>query len=76
MVNEKEGAVYDVEMDTWLDMPAEMLAGSRGPMAAMEEEVIFIVDEIKGVLRKFNDVMKVWVDDVEYERGPPLVESK
>ncbi|GJU43303.1 hypothetical protein Tco_1200569 [Tanacetum coccineum] len=68
MVNGKEGAVYDVDMDTWPDMPAEMLAGWRGPMAAMDEEVILIVDEIKGVLRKFDDVMKVWVDVVEDER--------
>nr|GEU31142.1 uncharacterized protein [Tanacetum cinerariifolium] len=26
MVNEKEGTIYDVDMDTWPDMPAEMLA--------------------------------------------------
>nr|GEX20917.1 hypothetical protein [Tanacetum cinerariifolium] len=59
MVNGKEGDVYDVDMDTWPNMPAEMLAGWRGPMAAMDEEVILIVDEINGVLRKFDNVMKV-----------------
>ncbi|PWA78511.1 KAR-UP F-box 1 [Artemisia annua] len=68
MVNGEEGAVYDVNMDTWTDMPAEMLAGWRGPAAAMDEEVIFMVDEIKGVLRKYDDVMKVWVDVLEDER--------
>ncbi|GKA28689.1 hypothetical protein Tco_0714934 [Tanacetum coccineum] len=68
MVNGKEGAVYDVDMDTWPYMPAEMLASWRGPMAVMDEDVILIVDEIKGVLRKFDDVMKVWVDVVEDER--------
>ncbi|GJW23842.1 F-box/kelch-repeat protein SKIP25 [Tanacetum coccineum] len=68
MVNAKEGAVYDVNMDTWTDMPAEMLAGWRGPVAAMDEKVIFMVDELKGVLRKFDDVMKVWVDVLEDER--------
>ncbi|GJR94842.1 hypothetical protein Tco_0267016 [Tanacetum coccineum] len=31
----------------WLILPAEMLAGWRGPMAVMDEEVILIVDEIK-----------------------------
>ena len=38
----------------------------RAPMAAMDQEVIYIVDEMKGVLRKYDDLMKVWVDVLNY----------
>ncbi|GKC85129.1 F-box/kelch-repeat protein SKIP25 [Tanacetum coccineum] len=38
MVNGKEGAVYDVNMDTWTDMPAEMLAGWRVWVDVLEDE--------------------------------------
>ncbi|KAF2321934.1 hypothetical protein GH714_004663 [Hevea brasiliensis] len=36
----KEGLVYDTEKDAWEDMPEGMLAGWKGPVAAMDEEVI------------------------------------
>ncbi|KAH0741246.1 hypothetical protein KY290_034289 [Solanum tuberosum] len=50
----KEGIIYDVGSDTWQEMPEGMLVGWRGPVAAMEEEVIYTVDESKGALRKYD----------------------
>ncbi|WVY93043.1 hypothetical protein V8G54_032131 [Vigna mungo] len=48
----KEGVVYDVAEDAWKDMLEGMLYGWRGPVAAMEEELMYVVDEAKGVLRR------------------------
>ncbi|XP_071698791.1 F-box/kelch-repeat protein SKIP25-like [Rutidosis leptorrhynchoides] len=61
----KQGAVYDVDSDQWSEMPAEMLSGWKGPAAALDEEVIYMVDECKGILKKYDDLMKLWVDVLE-----------
>lgn len=61
----KEGVVYDVNSDGWSEMAEGMLGGWRGPAAAMDEETIYMVDESKGVLRKYDDLMEVWVDILE-----------
>ncbi|KAI3801075.1 hypothetical protein L1987_29176 [Smallanthus sonchifolius] len=63
----KEGVVYDVNSDEWSPIQEGMLVGWRGPAAAMDEEMIYVVDEPKGVLRKYDDVMEVWVDVLEDE---------
>lgn len=63
----KEGVIYDVEGDSWEEMPAGMLAGWRGPAAAMAEETIYVVDESKGRLRRYDDVEDAWVEVVENE---------
>ncbi|XP_077234806.1 KAR-UP F-box 1 [Tasmannia lanceolata] len=63
----KEGAVYDIETDLWEDMPAGMLAGWKGPAAAMEEKVIYVVEEGEGVLREYNWEMDCWKDVLESE---------
>ncbi|KAK9055711.1 hypothetical protein SSX86_026796 [Deinandra increscens subsp. villosa] len=68
MVNGKEGVVYDVNSEEWSQMPEVMLDGWRGPAAAMDEETIYMVDELKGVLRKYDDATEVWVDVLEDER--------
>lgn len=64
----KEGFVYEIKTDQWVDMPAGMLAGWKGPAAAMDDEVIFVVDEKKGVLRRYDDDKDCWVDVVVDER--------
>ncbi|KVI12365.1 F-box/kelch-repeat protein SKIP25-like [Cynara cardunculus var. scolymus] len=61
----KEGVVYDVNSDGWSEMAEGMLGGWRGPAAAMDEEMIYMVDESKGVLRKYDDLMEMWVDVLE-----------
>ncbi|KAJ0796713.1 putative kelch-type beta propeller [Helianthus annuus] len=61
----KEGVVYDVNSDEWWQMAEGMVGGWRGPAAAMDEEIIYMVDEQKGVLRKYDDVVEVWVDVLE-----------
>ncbi|CAA2956841.1 F-box kelch-repeat SKIP25-like [Olea europaea subsp. europaea] len=63
----KEGAVYDVQTDIWEEMPKEMLAGWRGPAAAMEEDTIYMVDESKGALRKYDPGRDKWVAMLESE---------
>ncbi|PHU29002.1 F-box/kelch-repeat protein SKIP25 [Capsicum chinense] len=63
----KEGIIYDVESDTWQEMPEGMLMGWRGPAAAMEEEIIYTVDESKGALRKYDHRRDCWLDILENE---------
>ena len=50
----KEGAIYDVESDLWEDMPEGMLAGWNGPVATMDEMVMYVVDEAKGALSMYD----------------------
>ncbi|PQM40629.1 F-box/kelch-repeat protein SKIP25 [Prunus yedoensis var. nudiflora] len=64
----KEGLMYDVEKDTWQDMPEGMIGGWRGPVAAMDEEVMYVVDEAKGALRRYDPEKDVWVEILESER--------
>ncbi|KAG2676823.1 hypothetical protein I3843_12G072100 [Carya illinoinensis] len=63
-----KGVVYDVEKDTWEEMPEGMLAGWRGPVAAMNEEVMYALDEGKGALRKYVPERDVWEKILESER--------
>ncbi|TKY70154.1 F-box/kelch-repeat protein SKIP25 [Spatholobus suberectus] len=49
-------------------MPDGMLHGWRGPVAAMEEDVMYVVDEAKGVLRKYVAERDVWEEVLENER--------
>ncbi|XP_047341601.1 F-box/kelch-repeat protein SKIP25 [Impatiens glandulifera] len=58
----KEGVVYDVENDRWEEMPDGMICGWRGPAAAMDEETIFVVDEAKGILRRYEGESDSWAD--------------
>ncbi|KAM1909393.1 hypothetical protein ACFX13_038149 [Malus domestica] len=64
----KEGAVYDAEKDTWQDMPEGMIIGWRGPVAAMDEDVMYVVDEANGALRKYDPNKDVWEEIFESER--------
>ncbi|GKV10541.1 hypothetical protein SLEP1_g21889 [Rubroshorea leprosula] len=64
----KEGLVYDVEKDLWEEMPEGMLMGWRGPVAAMDEEVMYVVDEKKGVVRKYDAKTDSWEDVMESGR--------
>lgn len=64
----KDGVIYDVEKDMWEKMPVGMISGWRGPVAAMDEEVMYAVDEGKGVLRKYDPDMDAWEDIVESEK--------
>ncbi|PQP92034.1 F-box/kelch-repeat protein SKIP25 [Prunus yedoensis var. nudiflora] len=62
----KEGVVYDVQKDTWQDMPQGMLGGWNGPAAATinddghDDDVMYVVDERKGVLNKYVDENDCW----------------
>ncbi|KAK4338113.1 hypothetical protein RND71_042600 [Anisodus tanguticus] len=63
----KEGIIYDIGSDTWQEMPEGMLVGWRGPAAAMEEEIIYTVDESKGALRKYDQGNDSWIEILENE---------
>ncbi|KAK7309481.1 hypothetical protein RJT34_06239 [Clitoria ternatea] len=64
----KEGVVYDVARDTWREMPEGMLHGWRGPVAAMEEEVMYVVDEVKGSVRVYVEERDAWDEVMECSR--------
>ncbi|CDP17709.1 unnamed protein product [Coffea canephora] len=61
----KEGIIYDMKNDAWEEMPEGMLAGWRGPAAAMDEEIIYMVNESKGVLRMYDPLKDAWVQILE-----------
>lgn len=61
----KQGAVYDVLSDRWEEMPAGMLAGWNGPAGVEDEEVMYVVEEEKGVLRKYDQENDCWEEVVE-----------
>ncbi|XP_019172897.1 PREDICTED: F-box/kelch-repeat protein SKIP25-like [Ipomoea nil] len=61
----KEGIIYDVGSDAWEEMPAGMLMGWRGPAAALDEETIYMVDESKGALRRYEPERDLWVEVTE-----------
>ncbi|KAM5573740.1 F-box/kelch-repeat protein SKIP25 [Rosa sericea] len=63
----KDGVVYDAEKDTWQDMPEGMIAGWTGPVAAMDEDVMYVVDEAKGALRRYDPGRDTWHQIVESE---------
>lgn len=63
----KEGIIYDIGSDTWQEMPEGMLMGWRGPAAAMDEEIIYTVDESKGTLRKYDPGNDSWIEILENE---------
>ncbi|WP_407803817.1 hypothetical protein, partial [Staphylococcus aureus] len=61
MVNLKgNGVVYDSLKDTWREMPEGMIGGWNGPVAAMDEDVMYVVDEAKGALRRYYPERDTW----------------
>ncbi|KAE8673801.1 Glutathione S-transferase TAU 8 [Hibiscus syriacus] len=64
----KECAVYNVGLDKWEEMPQGMVAGWNGPAAAMDEDVIYMVDEVKGSLRRYDSERDCWVKVIELEQ--------
>lgn len=64
----KHGVVYDMKKDVWEDMPDGMIAGWRGPVTAMDEEVMFVVDEKEGSLRMYDQRTDCWEEIMESER--------
>ncbi|XP_057497453.1 F-box/kelch-repeat protein SKIP25-like [Actinidia eriantha] len=66
----KQGGVYNVAKNRWEEMPKGMLAGWSGPVAAAtilgREEEMFVVDEEKGGVSKY---------DADHDRWEKVVES-
>uniref|UniRef100_A0A1J3D4C1 F-box/kelch-repeat protein SKIP25 n=1 Tax=Noccaea caerulescens TaxID=107243 RepID=A0A1J3D4C1_NOCCA len=71
----KEGAIYDVVMDDWESMPEEMLVGLRGPVAAMDEETLYSVDETKGTVRKYDEEKRDWREVTVVEDGEEMLKG-
>ncbi|KGN55680.1 F-box/kelch-repeat protein SKIP25 [Cucumis sativus] len=64
----KEGLVYDLEKDEWEEMPEGMIEGWRGPVAAMDEKDMYVVDEISGSLRRYDSEKDFWEEVMESNR--------
>ncbi|XP_031390666.1 F-box/kelch-repeat protein SKIP25-like [Punica granatum] len=56
----KEGALYDVETDQWEEMPQGMVAGWNGPVAAMDESTMYVIDEADGALSQYDGEKDRW----------------
>lgn len=63
----KQGIIYNIGMDTWQEMPHGMLVGWKGPAAAMAEETLYMVDESKGALGRYDEERDIWVEIMENE---------
>ncbi|KAL8262468.1 hypothetical protein R6Q59_023817 [Mikania micrantha] len=62
----KEGAVYDVKRNQWDKMPAGMVSGWNGAVGvAADAVVMYVVDEDKGSVRKYDDETDCWEQVVE-----------
>ncbi|KVI00593.1 F-box/kelch-repeat protein SKIP25-like [Cynara cardunculus var. scolymus] len=61
----KEGVVYDVEENRWEKMAAGMLSRWKGPVGVAEEKVMYVVDEEKGAVRKYDDENDCWEEMIE-----------
>ncbi|KAK9058197.1 hypothetical protein SSX86_023037 [Deinandra increscens subsp. villosa] len=63
----KEGAVYHIEKNRWEKMPPGMVAGWNGAVAvaAEEAEVMYVVDEEKGGVRKYDDESDCWHEVIQ-----------
>ncbi|KAF6146207.1 hypothetical protein GIB67_011679 [Kingdonia uniflora] len=61
----KEGVVYNVENNLWEKMPEGMLFGWNGPATSMNEDVIYVVDEEKCVLKIYNPKTDCWDNVME-----------
>lgn len=64
----KDGVIYDADKDTWQEMPEGMIGGWRGPVGAMDEVEMFVVDETTGALSKYDPGSDSWVELIESER--------
>lgn len=63
----KEGFVYDAGKDEWDDMSEGMLGGWRGPAASMNEDDIYVVDDKRGVLMKYEWHKDAWCEILNSE---------
>ncbi|KAL3565165.1 hypothetical protein D5086_033211 [Populus alba] len=61
----KEGLVYDVEENQWNDMPRGMLAGWNRPAATMNEDAIYVVNEVTGALSEYDCKKDCWKKVIE-----------
>ncbi|KAJ9185671.1 hypothetical protein P3X46_005271 [Hevea brasiliensis] len=61
----KDGCVYNVDANLWENMPKGMLAGWNGPAVPMDEEVIYVVDEVKGALSEYDSERDCWKKVIE-----------
>ncbi|KAI3448978.1 hypothetical protein Pfo_005643 [Paulownia fortunei] len=67
----KEGAVYDVVMNQWEEMPQGMLGGWNGP-ATMDDDAMYVVDQESGSLSKYdadNDCWEELIEPSEHLKG-------
>ncbi|KAL1204975.1 F-box/kelch-repeat protein SKIP25 [Cardamine amara subsp. amara] len=71
----KEGVIYDVVKDDWEAMPEEMVVGWKGPVAAMEEEILYSVDETRGTVRKYDEEKREWREIVVVEGGEEMLKG-
>ncbi|XP_075521221.1 F-box/kelch-repeat protein SKIP25-like [Primulina tabacum] len=60
----KEGAVYDVVMNQWQEMPKGMLDGWNGP-AAVDNDFMYVVDQENGSLSRYNEDGDCWEELIE-----------
>lgn len=60
----KEGAVYDVVMNQWQEMPRGILDGWNVP-AAVDNDSMYVVDQENGSLSQYNAVGDCWGELIE-----------
>ena len=64
----KQGFVYDVDSDEWVTMAEGMLGGWKGPATSMDEETKYVVDESRGILKRYINNRDDWSEVMEDKR--------
>ncbi|XP_058086528.1 F-box/kelch-repeat protein SKIP25-like [Magnolia sinica] len=63
----KQGVVYDIGSNRWEEMPQGMLAGWNGPASALDEDVMYVIDEARGALIEYNGEEDRWREILQLE---------
>ncbi|KAJ0623282.1 putative kelch-type beta propeller [Helianthus annuus] len=61
----KEGVVYNIEENRWEKMSTGMVSGWNGAVGVAEEEVMYVVDEENGGVRKYDDESDCWQEVIQ-----------
>ncbi|KAL8542494.1 hypothetical protein ACS0TY_003380 [Phlomoides rotata] len=62
----KEGAVLDVASDEWEEIGKGMVGGWNGPAGVDDRGVIYVVDQERGSLSKYNGDDDCWEELIEH----------
>lgn len=64
----KDGAIYEIGADRWVEMPAHLQSGWSGQATSDGGGAIYVVDEMRGELKEFEWERDTWTVVMRSER--------